>query len=76
VLASGIGHQTATKKLDRLYILGDLNWRVRPRAATFSVCAWGKVFFPEELTAARQAMLGLTNVKNDTISLVTNRGEM
>jgi len=42
-----------------------------------SGCVWGKHYFKlEELTAGGQATPGLTNVTNDTISLVTNCGEM
>jgi hypothetical protein len=70
---AGSGIEKATKKLDGLYILADLNWRARHRASDF----WRvrKVFFQERLRADR-VMLGLTNVRNDTISLVTNCGDM
>jgi hypothetical protein len=73
---AGSGIKRSTKKLDGLYILADLNWRAWLRPKHPWRLRLGKAFFQEELAVGRQAMLGLTNVRNDTISLVTNYGEM
>jgi|HubBroStandDraft_6_1064221.scaffolds.fasta_scaffold97546_3 hypothetical protein len=48
---AGSDIKRATKKLDGLYILADLNWRARPRASDFWRVRVGKVFFQEGLRA-------------------------